>query len=167
MKNFMRRMALLVALVMMSMLTGYAQAPSAVEMEVNKIVKKYENVKGVDCISVTKGSGLELLKMMLNKKFGKSFMKGVTGIVIIEYSDASEETCMSLRKDLDVFLSLLQEFDVSKDKEFADNDYIRSFASVSSDTGTLSDFVIALENKDSKAIMYMAGEIRIEKKEMQ
>ena len=156
-------MALLVALVMMSMLSGYAQAPSAVEMEVNKIVKKYENVKGVDCISVTKGSGLELFKMMLNKKFGKSFMKGVTGIVIIEYSDASEETCMSLRKDLDVFLSLLQEFNIGKEKEFANNDYIRSFASVSSDTGTLSDFVIALENEESKTIMYMAGEIKVEK----
>ena len=156
-------MALLVALVMMSMLSGYAQAPSAVEMEVNKIVKKYENVKGVDCISVTKGSGLELFKMMLNKKFGKSFMKGVTGIVIIDYSDAAEETCMSLRKDLDVFLSLLQEFNIGKEKEFANNDYIRSFASVSSDTGTLSDFVIALENEESKTIMYMAGEIKVEK----
>ena len=163
MKNFMRRMALLVALVMMSMLSGYAQAPSAVEMEVNKIVKKYDNVKGVDCISVTKGSGLELFKMMLNKKFGKSFMKGVTGIVIIDYSDAAEETCMSLRKDLDVFLSLLQEFNVGKEKEFANNDYIRSFASVSSDSKTLSDFVIALENEESKTIMYMAGEIKIEK----
>ena len=163
MKNFMKRMALLVALVMMSMLSGYAQAPSAVEMEVNKIVKKYDNVKGVDCISVTKGSGLELFKMMLNKKFGKSFMKGVTGIVIIDYSDAAEETCMSLRKDLDVFLSLLQEFNVGKEKEFANNDYIRSFASVSSDTGTLSDFVIALENEESKTIMYMAGEIKVEK----
>ena len=163
MKNFMRRMALLVALVMMSMLSGYAQAPSAVEMEVNKIVKKYDNVKGVDCISVTKGSGLELFKMMLNKKFGKSFMKGVTGIVIIDYSDAAEETCMSLRKDLDVFLSLLQEFNIGKEKEFANNDYIRSFASVSSDTGTLSDFVIALENEESKTIMYMAGEIKVEK----
>ena len=156
-------MALFVALVMMSMLSGYAQAPSAVEMEVSKIVKKYDNVKGVDCISVTKGSGLELFKMMLNKKFGKSFMKGVTGIVIIEYSDASEETCMSLRKDLDVFLSLLQEFNIGKEKEFANNDYIRSFASVSLDTGTLSDFVIALENEESKTIMYMAGEIKVEK----
>ena len=46
-------------------------------------------------------------------------------------------------------------------KEFADNDYIRSFA-LPSDNGTFSDFVVAVENKESKTIIYMAGEIKVE-----
>ena len=59
------------------------------------------------------------------------------------------------------FLTLCEEFNVGKEKEFADNDYIRSFASVS-DAGTISDFVNAVENKESKTIIYMAGEIKVE-----
>ena len=62
---------------------------------------------------------------------------------------------------LNEFLTLLQEFNVGKEKEFADNDYIRSFASVSDD-GTFSDFVVAVEDKESKTIIHMAGEIKVE-----
>ena len=161
MKNVIKRLSLLVALCMMTIVAAHAQEASMVEVKVNAMVKKYDNVKGVDCMSLVKGRGLEMLKMMFNKEFGKDFMKGVTSITIIDYSDASEEICLSKRKDLDDFLSLLEEFNVGKEKAFADNDYIRSFAKTS-DSGTLSDFVIALENKGSKTIMYMAGDIKVE-----
>ncbi len=145
----------------MTAIAGYAQGTSPVEDMVNGIVKKYEETKGVECISVAKGSGLEMFKIMLKKKFSKGFMKGVTGITIIDYSDAPQEVCQSLRSDVNAFPTLLQEFNVGKEKEFADNDYIRNFASVS-DAGTISDFVIAVENKESKTIIYMAGEIKVE-----
>ena len=88
-------------------------------------------------------------------------MKGVTSITIIEYSEASTEVCSALRKDLDAFVRLLDEFDVSEDKNFSDNDYIRCFASIT-DSNTISDFVMALESEDSKMIMYMSGEIKID-----
>ncbi len=81
-------------------------------------------------------------------------MKGVTSITIINYSEASQETCLALRKELDFA-------NIDKEKEFADNDYIRSFASVSGDEKTISDFVIAVEEKDSKMIIYMAGKIKV------
>lgn len=161
MKNFLKRFTLLVAFCIMTVLAGYAQETSQVGKLVNEITKKYENTNGVECISVAKGSGLEMFKMAFKKKLGKDFMKGVTGMTIIDYSNASQEVCQSLRKDLDEFLTLLQEFNIGKEKEFADNDYVRSFASVT-DTGMLSDFVIALENKETKTIIYMAGEIKVD-----
>ena len=43
-----------------------------------EIVKKYDDNNGVSCVTVAKGSGLEMLKMVFNKEFGKEFMKGVT-----------------------------------------------------------------------------------------
>lgn len=161
MENFLKRITLFIAFCIASIVAGYAQEASPVEEIVNGIVKKYEETKGVECISVAKGSGLKMVKMMLNKKFGKNFMKGVTGITIINYSDASPEVCQSLRNDVDKFLTLLQEFNVSKEKEFASNDYIRTFASVS-DNGCISDFVVAVEDKESKTIIHMAGEIKVE-----
>ena len=161
MKNAMKRMALLVALCMMAIMAGHAQGTSKVEVKVNELVKKYDNVKGVECMSLVKGRGLEMLKMMFNKEFGKEFMRGVTSITIIDYSDASEEIYLVMHKELEAFVFLLEEFDIGEEKQFADNDYIRSFAQTS-DSGTLSDFIIALENKGSKIIMYMAGEIKVE-----
>lgn len=157
----MNRMVLLVTMIMMSFMSSYAHNPSQVEKMVDEMVKKYENIEGVECMSVVKGGGLEVIKMMLNKELGKSFMKGVTSITIIDYSNASQEICLSLHKDLDAFLSILEEFDMSEDDSLADNDYIRSFASIS-ESGTISDFIIAMESEDTKSIMYMAGEIKLE-----
>ena len=160
----MKRISLILATLLLAAttLSSYAQTNVNVEKAVNNIVKKHENSTGVNCMTVVKGNGLEMIKMMLNKEFGKDFMKGVTSITIIDYSDASEDVCAVLRKDLDAFLSILKEFDVSKEKQFSDNDYIRCFASVS-ESGTVSDFVIALEDEEkSKMIMYMAGAIKVE-----
>lgn len=162
MKLYIQKIALCIALALTTMVNVYAQAPSKVENKVNALVKKYENVKGVDCTTVTKGMGLNMVKMMFNKQFGKEFMKGVTSVIIIDYSDAPQQTCMALRKELDAFTPLLQEYNLGKEKEFAQNDYMRSFASPI-DEKTISDFIVALENKDSKIIMYMAGKIQVNK----
>ena len=161
MKSFMKMIMFIIAVCMAIPVSGYAQEPSQVVKAVTAIVNKYEDVKGVESMTVVKGHGLELVKAMFNKQFGKEFMKGVTSITIINYSEASQETCQSLHKDFDVFLSLLEEFQVGKEKAFADNEYIRSFASVS-EGGTLSDFIIAVEKEDSKMFMYMAGDIKVE-----
>ena len=153
----MRSFTVLVALLMITGVSLYAQSATPVEKAMAEIVAKYENTKGVDCITATKGSGLEMMKMMLNKQLGKSFMKGVTSITIIEYSEASAQVCQSLRKDLDIFTSLLEELDANEDG------YSRCFASPSkSGEGKLSDFIIAIEDDETKTIMYMAGEITIQ-----
>ena len=159
MNRFIIRTALVAALFFCAVISQ-AQETSGVETAVKEIVKKYDGKDKVNCMSIVKGGGLELVKMALNKEFGKSFMKGVTSITIIDYSDASEATCEALRKELEVFSSLLQEFNLNEEKQFSDNDYIKCFASENS--GVLSDFVVALESDKSKTIMYMAGKITVE-----
>ena len=140
-----------------------AQQSSEVEKIVSEVVKKYDGKPGITCITVAKGSGLELFKTMLKQEFGKTFIKGVTSITIIEYSDAASEICAELHKDLDLFLSLLQEFDLSKEKDFSDNSFLRCFASESeAEEGTLSDFVAAIEDDKSKMLLYMAGQIKVD-----
>ena len=140
--------------------TAFAQEASKVEKAVDDLVSRYEGVAGVSSIKLVKGRGLEVMKTMLNKEFGRSFMKGVTSITILDYSAASQETCMSLHKDLDVFLTMLEDYNLNDEKEFSDNDYIRCFAAEKN--GVLSDFVVAIEQGDSKTLMHMAGKIIIE-----
>lgn len=147
--------------IMMTAATTFAQSPSQAEKAARELVRKYDGSDGVECIVATKGNGLGLYKMMLNKEFGKDFMKGVTSITIIDYSSASEDVCIALRKDLDVFVSILEEFDLSDEKDYAGNEYIRCFASIM-DSDTISDFVFAMEEGSSKMLMYMAGRIIVE-----
>lgn len=162
MKNSIRRYSLLAVLFIMTIVSGYAQESSKVEKIVKEIVQKYEGTDGVESISVAKGSGLDIVKAMFRAQFGKSFMKGVTSITMINYADATEQTCQSIHKDLDSFISLLEEFNVSEEEAFSGNDFIRCFASPLEDTGMLSDFVIALEDGETKLLMYMAGTIKVE-----
>ncbi len=119
MMKFTKISIVLVTMFIASMTNCHAQVSAKVEQTVKEIVKKYDGTKGISCMSVAKGSGLELVKLMFNNEFGKSFMKGVTSITVIDYSDASEMTCKTLHEDLDVFLSLLEEFDISKEEQFA------------------------------------------------
>ena len=146
---------------MLTMMSGYAQDSLQVKDKVQAMVKKYDSAKGVVCVTVEKGSGLGLVKTMFNKQFGKDFMKGVTSITIIEYSDASPETIQALRNDLDTFTSLLEEFNFNEKNKSANNDYVRCFATISKEDGTLSDFIFALEDEESKMFLYMAGVIRV------
>lgn len=158
----MKKIALLVALCMMTVVTGYAQEKSKVGIKVDELVKRYDKVKGVECVTVVKGAGLGMIKAALNSQFGKDFMSGVTSITIINYSNTSQETCLALRKEIDAFDSMLEEFKMGNEKESAEYEYARSFASVSEVDKSISDFVIAIESKDSKTLMYMAGKIKVE-----
>ena len=161
MKVLLKKIALQVVLTFTAVATVNAEEISQVEKKMNQLVKKYENIKGVDCTVIEKGIGLNMVKLMFNKQFGKEFMKGITGIIIIDYSDATPQTCQALRKELDAFISLLEEFKLDNEKEFAGSNYIRSFARPL-DKKTISDFIIAMEDNDSKIIMYMAGKIKVE-----
>jgi hypothetical protein len=161
MKKFANKMVLLVAMLVMTSVAGYAQEPSKVETKVKEIVKQYEDVKGVECFVFAKGSGLGIVKMAFNQQFGKDFMKGVKSITIINYSDASNEICQALHQELDAFSSLLEEIKPKEDKGSSNKGYSCSFASISNGN-TMSDFVIAIEDNESKMMMYMAGEIKVE-----
>ena len=160
MKNMIKR-AMMAAVSLIMAAAAYAQNTTEVERMVTEIANKYDEVDGIECMTVTKGNGLEMVKLMFNQQFGKDFMKGVKSITIINYSDAPEATCQAVRNELNAFIALLEEFKVGEEKEFADNDFVRCFASAS-EGKTISDFVAAIENEDSKMLMYMAGEIKVE-----
>lgn len=145
----------------MTMVAASAQEALNVEIKVKELVKKYENVKGVECITLGRGIALGMVKSMLNQQYGKDFMKGVTSITIINYTSASQETCVALRKDIDAFGSMLQEFKIGEEKDSTEYSYARSFASVSEDNA-ISDFITAMEDAETKMMMYMAGKIKVE-----
>ena len=155
MKNLKRGLILFIALVFSGGLGAYAQAPSAVAKAMSELEKKYEDTDGVMCVTLTKGSGLGMMKMMLNQELGKSFMRGVTSITFVEYSEASVQVRKALKEDIGVITAQLEEFDRGEKKESA-----QGYANMSNaDSGKISDFIIIIEDDETNMVMYMAGDI--------
>ena len=162
MKSFKLKMALLAALLFFGVKVGYANEPTVVAQAVADMAAKYENTEGVDCMVGTKGNGLGLVKMALKAQLGKSFLKGVTAMTIIDYSKGSAEVCESIKADANIFLSMLEEIDLTKgEKKIDDSSYLRCFAAVN-ENRTISDFVMLMENNEMKWMIYMEGEIKVE-----
>ena len=148
----------LTVIVSLVSLTGFAQEQNKVEDGMKAIVEKYDSIEGFDCMTVVKGEGLELVKAAFNKQFGKKFMKGVTSMTIMTYTDASQEACVALQKDLTTVLSLMKEFDTKgadTSKEFKST----KFYAIEEDEKVLSDCIFLFEGEDTKMLLYMAGKI--------
>lgn len=156
----MKKIILLLVLCVITMTNTYAQERSKAEVKIGEMVKQFEACNGVQCLTVAKGSGLGLVKAMFNQQFGKEFMKGVTSITIINYSDASAETCAALRKEIESLGEILMDFKMGENKEFSEYSYAKSLADLQED-GSISDFVTVLEDKETKMLMYMSGKIAI------
>lgn len=154
----MKKIVLFLALSIMTVAFGYAQSQAEIKMK--EIVKKYEKTNGVECMVLSKGIRLGLVKMALNEQIGKDIMKGVTCITIINYSDADQNTCAEINKDIDYFKSILQNFNSDDKKESDQNENTKAFAAVADD-GTISDLIFLSEDKETKMVMHMAGHIKV------
>ena len=152
---------MLVLLCMMTIGGCFAQDSATVQAKVNAIVKKFENTKGVESTTVGRGTGLGLVKMMLNSEDGSDFTKGVTKITIIEYSEASQATCDALHKEFDGFKTILEDFATDDDKK--DYTYFASYGKINVDERTMSDLIIIIEDKESKMFLHLAGKIKVDK----
>lgn len=141
--------------------TVYAAKPVKVEDSLKQLAAEYEKVEGMDCMVIQKGEGLGLIKAMFNQQFGRKFMKGVTSMIIIDYTNASEETALALRQRIEAYKEVLDEFDIS-DEELNEGEYLKSYAKINSKT-SISDFMILMEDNESKMLLYMGGELNIEK----
>ena len=104
-KIFLR--VILAAIFALAGLTASAQQAVSVEESVKQIVSEFDDIKGFNCMVLSQGLQFKIVKEVFKQKFGKEFMKGVTAITIIDYSNASEQTCQALHKELDAFLSML------------------------------------------------------------
>ena len=156
--------SIFLAISLLSSLAISAQTPANVEEQVKQIVAEYDKVKGVECIAIDNGAALGLLKTMFKQKFGKDFMKDVTSMVIINYSGASEDVAATLRGKLESFSSVLEEFKLD-DKEVKAGQYMKCYATLKNKI--LSNFMVLLEENESRMYIYMGGNLVVDKLDLQ
>ena len=160
----MKKRVLTTILAVMLMLVSFgavAQQSVNVEESVKQFATELEKTKGVDCVVLTDGIGLSMVKKVFNPKFGKEFMKDVTSMVIVDYADASNEVRNSIRSKVDKLAEHLSEFKPD-DHEIKEGEYLKSYATVV-DEKHISNFMVITENKEDKVFFFMGGILNVEK----
>lgn len=123
--------------------------------DVMAFVDKYKAVDGFDANTFVKGEGLGFLKSMLNKQFGKSFMKGVDIVTMIDYSKVPASVRDSIRYDYDRIFSKFNEVEIpdSTKKEA----YVRCLFKRQNEGSDITDFITITEDKEAGVFFYMGG----------
>ncbi len=153
MKNVLFRLALILAFIFVGW-SASAEQPINIEDSVKKIAKEFDKAEGVDCMILEKGLRLGLVKEAFKAKFGNEFMKDVTSMVIIDYSNASSEVAETFRKRIDSFSNVLQ--DLKSGKEVVEEGkYEKCYAKT--EGLKMYDMMILIEDKESRIYLYMGG----------
>lgn len=159
MKHFIKSLVLLVAMTLFTGVGLHAQEPVSVDGAMHKLVKKYEDTKGVDCIVLTKGLRLSLVKLAMEDQLGEDSMKGVRSMTIIDYGSASAKVCQALRKDLEAVTSLLEELEMSEDEKSQKGTKRCFVGAVNPKNGKVSNLLVVIEDDSDKMVVYMAGSL--------
>ena len=160
MKNRVFRLVLLLAAVSASWTVSAASQQSVID-SVKQIIAEFKDTKGVNSMVIQKGQGLGLVKAILKPKLGKAFLDGVTSIIIIEHSKASNEVCESLQNRLNAYSETLRDFQFNNN-EFGGGERVRGFVAIDETTMVGSDLVMFVEDKGAKLLIYMGGELKVE-----
>lgn len=129
--------------------------------DVMSFMDKYKDVKGFSANTFVKGEGLGIVKAQMGRKMGKTFMKGVTIISMVDYSEAAKEVCDSIHADYGKYFSKFLDVEVP-DSSKKDISYSRTFLMLEEDKSAITDFITIFEDKEVKVFLYMGGIIKSE-----
>ena len=164
----MKNRAFKLALLLLLLLCGWrvsAAPKQSVVASVKEIVAEFKDIKGVNCAVIQKGQGLAIVKAFLRPKLGKEFLDGVTSIIIIEHTKASDVVCATLQDRLNDYSATLREFKFDNN-EFGGGERVRGFVAIDEVSMVASDLVMFVEDKGAKLLIYMGGVLDVEKMDL-
>ena len=159
----MSKKGLMLLVMMLAFWMGVAAQPASTGRELLKsLVEQYSETKGVDGMVCTKGSGLEMIKMVLRKDFGKEFIKGVDMIIIIDYSKADKSVAEDIRTQTNTLAKSYEQKELPDD--ITEGNYMRNYFKLNDNKDAIADMIILMENAEVKSVIYFGGEMRGEPK---
>ena len=145
-------------LMMLTLWLGAAAQPTSTGRELmTSIVEKYGEDKGVNGMVCTKGNGLEMIKLVLRKEFGKDFIKGVDMIIIIDYSKAEQQVAEVIRTQTESLSASYEQKELPE--EMAKGNYMRNFFKLNDSKEVITDMVVLVESAENKTVIYFGGEM--------
>ena len=149
-----KRITLLV--MMLAFWLGAAAQSASIGHELMvSMVDKYDESKNVNGIVCTKGNGLEMIKMMLRKDFGKDFIKGVDEVIIIEYSEADKEVAKDIRTQIETLSKVYDQKELPQ--SLTEGSYMRNYFKLNDSKDAITDMVVLMENAENKTVIYFGG----------
>lgn len=132
---------------------------------VMSFLAKYKDVQGFEAQTFVKGEGLGIVKAQMGKKMGKSLMRGVTVITMVDYSEVDSQVCNFIHEDYDQYFSKFTEVDTSdstKTSTETEKPYTRTFINLKEEEKAITDFITVVEDQEFKVFLYMGGVIKAE-----
>lgn len=137
---------------------GAAAQPTSTGRELmTSLVEEYGEDKGVNGMVCTKGNGLEMIKLVLRKEFGKDFIKGVDMIIIIDYSKAEQQVAEVIRTQTESLSASYEQKELPE--EMTKGNYMRNFFKLSENKEAITDMVVLMENESTRTAIYFGGEM--------
>ena len=148
---------MLLAMLLTLWLGAAAQSSDTGRELMTSMVDRYSQNKGVNGMVCTKGNGLEMIKLVLRKEFGKEFIKGVDVIIIIDYSSADKQVAEAIRAQTDTLSASYEQKELPK--EMTEGSYMRNYFKLSENKEAITDMVVLMENESTRTVIYFGGEM--------
>lgn len=157
-----RKILILCGLILALSTSAMAQSgqTSEVRKQVLSLVSKYEQKSGFDAMTTVKGKGLELIKVMMRKEFGKEFIKGVNIIVIIDYSAVSQSDAQMLRSDLQKIKKYCEQAEIPAEVLKEEKGVTDLMFRFDSNKEYMTDFILLHEEAKERMMVYFGGKIK-------
>lgn len=154
----MSKRGIMLLLMMLTLWLGAAAQPTSTGRELmTSMVEKYGEDKGVNGMVCTKGNGLEMIKLVLRKEFGKDFIKGVDMIIIIDYSKAEQQVAEVIRTQTESLSASYEQKELPE--EMTKGNYMRNFFKLNDSKEVITDMVVLVESAENKTVIYFGGEM--------
>lgn len=145
-------------LLMLAIWVGAAAQPASTGRELmTSMVEKYSQTEGVEGVVCTKGNGLEMIKLMLRKQFGKEFIKGVDVIIIVDYTKADSQVADAIRTQTESLSANYEQKELPK--EIVKDNYLRNFFKLNDSKQIITDMVVLVESAKNRTVIYFGGEM--------
>lgn len=154
----MSKRGIMLLVMMLTLWLGAAAQPTSTGRELmTSMVEKYGEDKGVNGMVCTKGNGLEMIKLVLRKEFGKDFIKGVDMIIIIDYSKAEQQVAEVIRTQTESLSECYEQKELPE--EMTKGNYMRNFFKLNDSKEVITDMVVLVESAENKTVIYFGGEM--------
>lgn len=135
-------------------LRAQEQLPS--NQVIDNLIIKYQDTEGVNCINLSKGEGLGIVKLAMRKYMSAKLLRNITQIAIIEYSAASSDLVNDVQNDLNAHFAQMQ---LLMEESTEDGQQKRCFINCSDSTSDISDVFLTIEGNEYRCCVYLHGTI--------
>lgn len=157
-----RKILILCGLILSLSTAAMAQSGQGTEIrkQMQSIANKYEQKSGFDIMTAVKGEGLELIKVMMRKEFGKDFIKGVNIIIMADYAEASKSDSALFRSEVMRLKRYCENIDIPEELLKEENGVTDFMVKVDSSGEYMTDFIIIHEAGNERSMVYFGGKIK-------